>query len=417
MIRLTRPRRRAALGAFAFLASMIAPPRAHAVALFSATDASTLVFRGRVEQVTAYPTVKLQVYRLRVTRALKGDVAKDETVDLAQEMLFAATKPYFAEGVETLIFAVPLPSYSSFESALPAGRYWRWTERLDTAANIAPLADPGVADAVARYLTVRDDAEASASFVVDAIVHGTPYVSKEALAVVSVRRDVVPLLDAGRLQPLAGWLRDDTRPVAERAAVLVQLAHVKAPGAVELARELADRPGPMQAPALDALIAVGASPPPEHLVALSRSRDEPLRLVAGRGLATLDAPVAVDRIAEMLGTEQSTNVRLAILRSLGRAPNPRVVRLLDAELRRPDKEVAMAAADALTRQATPEAIAVLEKVVDDGPDNSRLAAAFALKRIDSPETDEILARLERSHPDPNVRRLCKLARGEDMHEH
>jgi hypothetical protein len=33
------------------------------------------------------------------------------------------------------------------------------------------------------------------------------------------------------------------------------------------------------------------------------------------------------------------------------------------------------------------------------------------------ETDEILERVERTHPDPKVRRLCKLALGESMHEH
>jgi len=36
---------------------------------------------------------------------------------------------------------------------------------------------------------------------------------------------------------------------------------------------------------------------------------------------------------------------------------------------------------------------------------------------EQPEAQAILSRLEESHPDPKVRRLCKLARGESMHQH
>src|SRR5580765_2199783 len=96
------------------VASAWLPAEARAGGLFADADASTVVVRGTVESITPYPKAKLQVFHIRVTRALKGEVAVGETLDLAQEMLFATTQPYFSTGTETLVFGVPLPNYSSF---------------------------------------------------------------------------------------------------------------------------------------------------------------------------------------------------------------------------------------------------------------------------------------------------------------
>jgi hypothetical protein len=139
---------------------------------------------------------------------LKGEVAVGEALDLAQEMLFATTQPYFSIGTETLVFGVPLPNYSSFREALPEGRHWRWTERLETASDVAVLTDPALTEAVARYLETREDAEASADFFVHALIGPNTRIRQEILAAIAARREIPPLLDAGRLQPLAAWLRD-----------------------------------------------------------------------------------------------------------------------------------------------------------------------------------------------------------------
>ncbi len=393
------------------------PPVASAAALFASADASTVVMRGTVERITAYPSVKLQVFRLRVTRVFKGDGAAGGSLDLAQEMLFPSTKPFFTEGAETLVFAIPLPDYSSFREALPAGQYWRWSERLETATDVAPLADPALADAVGRYLAVRDDPEALADFAVGAIVGPHARVRRDVLTLIGSRREIPPLLDAGRLQPLVAWLRDASPPPAERGSVLVQLARHGAPGVVDLARGLADAPNPVQAPAIDALITMNAPPPPERLLALSRDRSEGLRLVATRGLAKLGTPAALDRLAEMLAQEVSLKVRVAILESIGRVENPRIVDLLRVELARPEKDVAMAAAEALVQQGNPGAVDVLAKGLEEGGQSARVASAFALRRMNRRDADEVLDRIEKTHPDPEVRRLCQLARGENMHRH
>lgn len=417
MRRCPSPRRGAAVLGIVLALLAYRSAEAGPAALFASVDASTLVVRGTVEHVTAYPTAKLEVFRVRIGRVLKGEVAAGETLDLAQEMLFPSTKPYFAEGVETLVLAIPLPNYTSFQSALPAGRYWRWTERLETAADVAGLTDPALTEGVARYLALRNDGEATADFFVSTLVGDHARLRQETLAALATRRDIPPLLDAGRLAPVAAWLRDATRPPTERAAVLLQLARRAAPGAADLARGLAAAEGPMQAVAIDALITLNEPPPTERLLALSRGRDEALRLVASRGLAKDGSPEAIGRLAEMLAEEPSPSVRLAIVQSIGRTQDPRVVGLLATELARSDRQITMAAAEGLVEQGSPEAVAALEKALTEGNENAQAASAFALKRMNRTDSDAILKRLEASHPDPKVRRLCKLALGESMHEH
>lgn len=390
---------------------------AQAGQLFAMADASALVVRGKIERITPYEKAKLMVFRVQVTRALKGDVAAGETIDLAQEMLFATTQPYFSVGTETLIFAVPLPDYSSFREALPAGRYWRWTERLETTPDVAPLTDPTLTEGIAGYLAVREDPEALADFVVHAIGGASGRVRQDVLASAGSRQELVPLLDARRLAPLSAWLASERTPVPERAAVLVALAKIKAPGVVELAEALTVNGSPLQAAAVDALVTIERLPPDPQLLAWSQSRDDALRLVAARGLAKSGSDAALDRLAAMLETEGTHAVRLGIIKAVGRTQSPRIVPLLAAELEKNDKDATLAAADSLVKQGTEPAVAVLTKALETGSENAQLAAAFALKRMNRNETDEILERVERTHPDPKVRRLCKLALGESMHEH
>lgn len=417
--RWSRCRRWAALASLAILSVLgaIVPDAAHAGPIFAMADSSTIVVRGTVERVTRYEKAKLTVFRIQVTRVIKGDVAVGETIDLAQEMLFATTQPYFISGTETLIFAVPLPSYSSFKEALPDGRYWRWTERLEGAADVAVLTDPALTEAVGRYVAVRDDAEALADFLAQALAGPSTRIRQDAISAIGAQREIQALLDAPRLQPLAPWLRDERVPRPERGNVLVQLARIGAPGVVELAEALAVTGGSLQAAAVDALVTIGKPPPEERLLAWSASPDEALRVAASRGLAKGGSSAAIDRVAAILESDGSRAVRLAVVHALGRTQAPRVVTLLAGELAKSDKEITLAAADSLVKQGSDEAIAELTKALETGTENAQLASAFALKRINRHETDEILERIEQSHPDPNVRRLCKLALGESMHEH
>ncbi|MCC6850426.1 MAG: HEAT repeat domain-containing protein [Deltaproteobacteria bacterium] len=390
---------------------------ADAADLFADVDASVLVARGKVEAVASYDAAKLWVFRLRVERALKGEAAPGDAIALAQEILFPTTRPYFAVGMETLVLAVPLPDYSSFRNALPEGTYWRWTRRLDTAAEVAWLGDPAVAERVARYVAVRDDGEASADFFVSTLVGPHRELSGQALAAMTSRRTLVPLLDTGRLAPLASWLRDGRAPLAERAAVMVRLARAGAPGMADVAEGLLGDAGGLQPVALDVLVTLDRVPPSDRLLGWSRSGDDALRLAACRGLVKVGTPEALGRVAEVLAGDGSANVRLELAKALGRVQDARIVRVLADAMATAEKPMVLAAADALAAIAAPEAIEALHAVLEHGRPDAQAAAAFALKRSGTPEGQEILESLERSHADPQVRRLCKLALGESLHEH
>jgi HEAT repeat protein len=389
---------------------------ARAASMFSMADASTLVVRGTVRAVTPYEGAKLTVFQVDVGRALKGDVAAGEGIALAQEMLFPTTQPYFAAGVETLVFAVPLPNYSAFRKVLPEGRYWRWPERLDGPADVAPFADPALTDTVARYLAVRDDGEAAADFLVAQLVGPSPRLRADALTTLEQRRELQPLLDTARLARLKPWLADDHQPLPERAQVLVRLARLRAPGVVDVAQASANG-GPLQPAAVDALVSLDQLPPADRLLAWAGSSDEALRVAASRGLVKIASPAAFAKLGELLDRDPSDNVRLAILQALGGVDDDRAVALLAAELGKTDKARISAAAESLARIKSDAAIAALGAALEKGTTDAQAAAAFGLKRSGMRRGTEILKEQESSHPDPAVRRLCKLALGEDMHEH
>ena len=389
---------------------------AHAASMFSMADASTLVVRGTVSAVTPYEAAKLTVFKVGVQRGLKGDVAAGDDVALAQEMLFPTTRPYFSRGVETLVFAVPLPNYSAFRKVLPEGRYWRWTERLDGTADVAVFADPALTDTVARYLAVRDDAEAAADFLVAQLVGASPRLRADALATLEQRRELHPLLDTARLASVQPWLADERQPVAERAQVLVRLARLRAPGVVAVAQASADG-GPLQPAAVDALVSLDQLPPADRLLAWAGSPDAALRIAASRGLAKIASPAAFAKLAELLDHDPSGDVRLAIVQALGGVDDDRAVALLAAELGKADKTRISAAAESLARIKSDAALTALGTALEKGTADAQAAAAFGLKRSGLRRGTDILKQQESSHPDPAVRRLCKLALGEDMHEH
>lgn len=399
------------------LSSCAFPARSEAADIFGTVDASALVVRGSVEAVTPYDAAKLRVFRVKVGRVLKGDVTAGEVVQVAQEMLFATTKPYFTAGTESLMPLVPLPNFSSFRKVLPEGSYWRWTQRLDTVDDIGFLADPAIADAVAAYVAVSDDVEATADYFVRTIVGTSPLLRRHALAAIAGRRAVVPLLDTGRLAPVASWLRDPRQPVVARADVMVKLARAGAPGMGDVAEALLATENPLLPAALDVVVTLDRLPPPERLFAWSRAPDDALRVAACRGLVKVGTPAAIDRITELLATDTSVNVRVELVKALGHAQDPRVVGVLAAQMTNAEKPVILSAADGLAEIGTHEAVVALTDQLEHGRPDAQMAAAFALKRSGQPEAVQTLEGFEQNHADPQVRRLAKLALGESMHEH
>jgi HEAT repeat protein len=386
-------------------------------ALFDTIDASTLIVWGTVEGQTPYDAAKLRVFRIQVERVVKGEAAAGEAIDLAQEILFPTTQPYFATGTRTLILAIPLPGHSSYRKALPEGRYWRWTARLDVATDVARYADPAMTEVVAGYLAVRHDPEATASFLIGVITGPDARVREDALAAIERRPELAALLDPDRLRTLEPWFASTAPGALAQAQVLVRLARAKAPGIATIAERQLDRGGPLQAAAVDALVSLDRVPAEARLLAWSAGSDEALRIAASRGLAKIGSPVAVDRLAALLRDDRSTNVATAVLRALGDTSSPKAVEILGQQLRGSDEARVTIAAESLAKIGTSEAIAKLGAALEGGNGDAQAAAAFALKRARTPEAEEILHYQEKNHPDPQVRKLCRIALGEDKHEH
>lgn len=388
-----------------------------AAPVFGLVDGSTIIVHGTIDQVTPYDAAKLTVYRVRVDRVLLGDVAVGDSVDLAQEMLFPNTPRYFTNGAATLIFAVPLPGFTAYRNVLPEGRYWRWTERLDAAGDVAVAMDPAVEQAVTHYVDVRADPERSADFLAATLAGPNARLRNDALVAASRRREIPPLLDAARLRAVEAWLDDDRQSVVERAQMLVMLARLRASGIIAIAERRASVTGPLQAPAVDALVSLDHVPAVDHLLAWSDGKDEALRLAAARGLAKTGTPATFDRLTAMLQHDPSPNVALGIVQALGGVSDPRAVPMLAAELEGTEKTRVTAAADSLGQIRSPQAIQALGRALDKGKPDAQAAAAFALKRSNTGDGLVILQEQEKGHPDPNVRKLCRLAIGESMHEH
>jgi HEAT repeat protein len=390
---------------------------ARAATVFKLADDSTVVARGVVGRVQPYKNEAFLVFTITPTEILKGGAVRGTPLELVQERVFGTEKPYFATGSEVLVFAVPLPPYSYYRESLPPGSYLRWTDPKDSAGDIATLADPAVGEAVQRYLAVAKDRAASARQLTGLLASPVAQLRADALTTIADRPQLGATLDAAALEPVRLVLADEHVPVAERGAIIVTLARAGARGIIPIAEDMAAKRGPLQAPALDALVLMGHAPREEQLLAASHGEDPALRIAAVRGLARSSSRAAFERVAEIVRGDPVPEVRKAALTALGSAHDPRAVGILADAMRSSDKGEVLAAGESLGRIASPEAIRALGVVLREGSFDAEAAAAFALNQTNKPEAYAILRDQRELHPDPQVRRLIKLALGEHLEEH
>jgi HEAT repeat protein len=357
------------------------------------------------------------VFTIEPDRVLAGSLAVGASFALVQERLFDSSKPYFAPGARTLVFAKPLPRYQIYRDVLPEGSYLQWTERLDSSVDVASLGDPALVEPVAAYLAVRDDPEALARYLGGLTTSPTARLRMGALAAIEARPELAPLLDATALEPLAAFLADQRIPLASRGDTLVRLARAGAVGIGAIAEEVAGRRGPLLPAAVDALVTIDRLPSEDRLFVYARGDDEALRLAAVRGLVKVDTPAALDRVAAMIADDASSAVRQGAIGALGWSKGARVVAILARALRGDDLRDAVAAAEALGHEGSDGAVAALEGAFLERTDDVRVAAAFALKQSGSRRGYDFLVTQKRNNPDHDIQRVCKLALGESLHEH
>jgi HEAT repeat protein len=418
MIRQSRWRpsrwRRISLAASFLLVASVAS----AAPIFKLTDDSTVVVRGVVDGVQRYKGDAFLVFTITPHEVLKGTVEKGVPLKLVEERVFGSERPYFEKGVETLVFAVPLPPYSYYRQSLPSGTYLKWTDRKETGSTVAALGDPAVAQAVVQYLATKDDAHALAHHLATLLASPVLRLRVDALDAIGQHHELAAALDASALAPVATLLADDHVPVAERGTILLGLAQAGATGASALAAEVVKTRGPLQAAGVDTLVIAGQLPREEQLLGWSHSEDLALRSAAVRGLAAMvSSRAARDRLADVVRTDPSSDVRVAAVRALGTSHNPGAVPILRSALLANDEAMTTVAGDALARLASPEAVHALGEVLLSGNFEAEASAAFALAQCARQDAVVILREQRDAHPDERVRRVIKLALGEHIEEH
>jgi len=397
---------------------LLAPVSAGAATIFTLADSSQVIAAGVVRDVVSYKNGAFRVFTVEAEHVLKGPVVAGQTLALVQEVSFPSDGPYFEKGARTLLFAVPLPPYSAYRQALPAETtYWRWSEDKKTAADIATFHDPELADGVARYLKSRDDDAATVRYMAELLASPVPRLRADALILLESRPALAGAIDSAALAPFEAVLGKDQPPLTDQALTLVLLGKLRAPGVTPIAERLAAQEGPLQAPALDALVSLDRLPTDTELLAASRSDDPALRVAAMRGLVRRSTRPALDRVEQMLRGDPSEEVRLAGLGALGASSAERAVTLLAPALAGPDKARINAAADALAQIASPKAIAALGDTLAHGSFDAQSAAAFALMRTHKREAVEMLHAQRESNPDPRVRKVIEVALGRMPDEH
>ncbi len=403
--------------ALATFAGIAGGSSASAAPVFKLAHDSTLVVRGVVDEVQSYKDDAFLVFTITPRTVLKGPAAVGVPLRLVEERVFGSERPYFEKGAETLVFAVPLPPYSYYRQALPSAEYWKWTDRNDNAQQIAALADPEVAAAVQAYIAAERAPVTAAAELGALLASPVSRVRADALDAVEHHPEFAKALDRKALQPLVAFLADERVPIVERGATLVRLAHAHAPGTVALAEPLVAKPGALQAPALEALVALGHAPAEERLLGWSRSDDPALRLAALRGLARSRSRPALDRLAEVVTTEQVVDVRSTAIAALADNGDTNAIPVLASVLHGTDGRDILAATRGLARIGGADAVAALSQALREGSVETAMAAAFALKEMRRADADAILHEQRDAHPDPEVRRVIKLALGEKYEAH
>jgi len=401
----------------ATLAGLAGTSPAKAAPVFALAHDSTLVLRGVVDDVKSYRNDAFLVFTITPRTVLKGPAKAGVPIQLVEERVFGSEPPYFAKGAETLVFAVPLPSYSYYRQSLPPGEYWQWTDRHDNAQQIAALADPEVADAVRAYLAVEHTPESAAAEIGRLLASASPRVRSDALDAVEHHPDVAAALDRSAMAPLVALFGEERVPVAERGAMLVRLARAGAPGSVVLAEPLVSKPGPLQAPAIEAMVALQRPLPEARLLEWSRSEDPALRLAALRGLARSRSRAALDRFAEVAASEKDPEVRSGAITALAQDGDAMAIPILVTVLDRDDTREVLAATNGLVRIGGEQAVAALSQALRHGSAKTAMAAAYALKAMQRADAEAILREQREQHPDPEVRRAIKMALGEKYEAH
>jgi hypothetical protein len=400
-----------ALGALLALAPVAraAVPAAGGEALLDASEGAAATVVGVVRQPATVDTHGRSA-TLEVERSLAGDLAAGASQRIAWEELALARPPRFADGDRVLVALDPLPGASLWRQRFPVTKTSP-DVRVVAAAGDAFLRRPDEAtiDLLARYLALPPAERVTAPGVgaLAALVRGAdPHVAAAALR----RLGTVPGLDAqlddAARAALAAAAQDASRPTDLRSALIAWIGRARLVALRPAIEALAGAASPVQADALEALIALDGGLPADRGDALLRSTDPRLRTV---GVRSLSGARARERLLALSKNDPAPEVRAAALQRLVDVGGAAAAEDASAGLFDPDRSVRGAAAVALGKVGEP-AVPTLLRLAMTRTGDAASGPVVALS-LAGPAGAKALVEVARSHDDPEVRKIALFALG------
>lgn len=344
---------------------------------------------------------------LEVERALAGDAAPGQSLVIGWEELARGRRDRFADGDRILAALEPLPAGSLWMQRFP-----KRDARAVAARGQAFLRDPDArsVDLLAAFLALprpARDEKPGVSALAAIVAEADLLLAGAAIT----RLGEVPGL-ALRLEPaaaasLAAAARDTARGRALRVRICALAGEQRLIGLRPLLAELAQRGGPLEPEALEALARLDDGLPADQVKALLERPEPALRVVGARWARD---PLSAQRLARMVRFDASAEVRAAALTSLVARSGIQAVPDVTPALFDADDRVRAEAARRVGSLGA-EVVPTLQSLVI-GRSAEEARAPIAALAFAGQEGAAALRGIAQEHPDERVRKLARIALGE-----
>jgi hypothetical protein len=357
--------------------------------------------------------------RVAVEQALVGEISPGAELRVGWEELAPSRAPRFARGDRVLVALVRLPGASIWLSRIPDPAL-RSQTLAPASRGDAFLHDPstGSVSVLEHYLVLSPETRrgpTGAGHLAVLAARAELPLARSAVRGLSRVVDLDEALAAGSAETLVvALLRPDGTPELQDALLALIAAREleSLRPALEARRTEDELPPPLVSSAL-AVLDDGLAPGEEaRLLAAGVSREH--RLVAARWAR---GPQAAELLARVAREDPDPGVRGRALVRLVELEGADAADRAAAGLYDPEPAVRATAATSLGTLGA-AAVPELRAVVEFGTPDAVRAAVTALMLTGSSEGSEALGEIALTHPDPGVRKLARVALGEDLgHRH
>ncbi len=344
--------------------------------------------------------------RLRVERALAGDLAPGSTVRIAWEELSRGRPARFRDGDRILVALAPLPGASLWGQRFPN------RDALAVAARgeaFLRAPDPASVETLASFLALSPEQRSRTRGIeslAEMVSRAQPPLGRAALA----RLRQLPALDS-EVSPhtrevLTRTLADPGRPLPLRQGILSLIAERQLQSLRSAVAPHAAEGSPLEPRALAALATLDGGLPPAQVATLLDSENPALRAV---GVRNAPATPSMHRLSALLRTDRDPEVRAAVVDTLLASEGQAAVGPVSAALFDPDARVREAAVRGLASLGA-AAVPTLERLVERRT-LEEVKTPLAALALAGPAGRAALERVAAFHPDDEVRTLARLFLG------